>query len=126
MTGPRWTFYDSYLTDTATFEVNPNEGGSPNRKKNLSYQPTTAPDGAVLLFEGRDPARTGQFSGTLLTEAQYDMFETWFSKRYPITMTDDLDRDFLIYITEYNTTRKRAVHYPFKHEYTVSYVLVEL
>lgn len=121
-----WNFTDPYTFETVDFEVNPNEGGTPDRKKTLQTQATAAPDGKTILIEGRDQPLSGSFSGTLLTQTQLDMFTTWFDKRHPITMTDDLGREFTIYITEYTTRRQRAVHYPYKHTYTVSYVIVDV
>lgn len=125
MTLIRWEFYDTYTTDTAVFEINPNDDGTPDRKKNLVTQVATAPDGVVILTEGRDGVKEGTFSGTLLTQSQYDMFVTWFNKRYPIRLTDDLSRQFIIYIKDFNAKRVRAFHYPYKHTYTVNYVVIQ-
>lgn len=122
----RWNFYDPVTLESVDFEVNPNTGGTPDHKKNIQTQATAAPDGGTLLMEGRDQVQQSQFSGTLLTQSQLDMFTSWFNKRHPIRMTDDLNRQFIIYITEYTTQRQRAVHYPYKHTYTVTYLVVDV
>ncbi len=119
----RWQFYDPVSTERVDFEINPNEGGTPELKKNILTQVTTAP-GVVVLQEGRDVPQQGTFTGTLLTESQLAMFNEWFSKRWIVEMTDDLNRTFEIYITGVQVKRERAVQYPWKHSYTVNYVVV--
>jgi hypothetical protein len=121
----RWAFYDPLVLETYTFEVNPNDGGSPQRKKNFSYQNTAAPNGKSLMFQGRDDTKTISFSGTLLTQAQYDTFGTWFEKSHQIRLTDDLSRQFWIVITSYAPKRVRAVTHPWKHTYSIDATVVD-
>jgi hypothetical protein len=121
----RWTFTDPVTSAVYTFEVNPNEGGSPQYKKTISSQSTVAPGGAVILFEGADEPRTGSFSGSILSLGQYQAMTTWFSKRYPIVMQDDLNREQTIYITEFAPKRQRSALYPYKHTFTVNYIVLE-
>ena len=120
----KWFFNDPVSGDNYTFEINPNDGGSASMRKNLVYQNTAAPGGNVLMFEGQDEAQTGEFSGVILSEAQYLKMIEWFNKRYPIQVTDDLGRTDTIYITEFTPQRKRSVNYPYKHEYTVRYTVI--
>lgn len=114
----RWIFTDAVVPETYTFEINPNEGGSPTYKKNVIFKNTAAPNGKTLIFEGRDDPATFSFSGTLLSQAQYTAFQTWFLKRRQITITDDLSRSFSIYITSFDPKRVRAANNPWKHTYT--------
>jgi hypothetical protein len=120
----RWLFYDPQLGDTYTFTVNPNDGGSPQYQKTVGYQPTAAPDGALLAYEGRDQATTAEFSGSILYRQQYDAMIEWFNKRYPIEVTDDLDRILTIYITTFEPKRVRSATYPWKHTYSVKYLVL--
>lgn len=119
----KWTFYDG--SDTYTFEINPNEGGSPARKKTISYKSTAAPDGKTLIFEGRDQPPTIQFSGILLTEAQYDAFEEWWDKRQQVRVTDDLGREYWIYIDSFDPKRVRARSYPWKHQFSITATILD-
>lgn len=123
----RWTFTDAVAADSYTFAVNPNDGGSPTDAKSIQYQKSSAPseEGKTLVFEGRDEPNTSSFSGVILAEAQYHAMRSWFRRRNPITMTDDLGRTFTIYITKFEAKRKRARSYPWKHEYTVEYIILE-
>lgn len=121
----RWTFYDPINLTTYTFEVNPDEGGSPTMAKTVTYQNTAAPDGKTLVFEGRDQPPMIRFSGKILTEDQYDAMMEWFSKRHQIEMTDDLERSYWVYITSFNPTRIRARSHPWKHSYEVEATIVD-
>lgn len=121
----KWKFDDLTDSSTYTFEINPNEGGSPQYKKTIQTANTAAPDGKTLIFEGRDEAQQLTFSGTILSQAQYDAMVTWFNKRHQVRITDDLNRAYMVYITSFEPKRVRAVHYPYKHTYTVNYIVVD-
>lgn len=121
----KWRFHDPSLGETYTFEVNPNDDGIPGYKKNYQTTVTTAPDGKVLLFEGRDEPRRGSFSGVSLSEAQHLAFIHWFEKRNQITVTDDLSRTYTIIIDSYEPKRKRNRSHPYRHDYTISYIVVD-
>lgn len=121
----RWTFYDPGTDETWQVPLNPSDGGSPGYKRNFTYQNTSAPDGKTLVFEGRADPQTLEFSGTLLTEAHLATFVEWWEKRNQILITDDLFRQFWVVIEEFSPKRKRAIHYPWRHEYTVKATIVD-
>lgn len=121
----KWEFFDPVTLEIVPFEINPAAGGSPSYQKNVQYKDTSAPDGKVIVFEGRDRPRELEFTGTILTESQYNMFVEWWDKRYQISVTDDLGREFVIMIDSFAPTRERAVHYPWKHSYTVRATIVD-
>lgn len=121
----RWVFEDPVLLETEVFDVNPSAGGSPGYEKNFLFQETTAPDGKTLIFEGQDAPQNLAFSGTILDQAQYEMFREWFSKRYQIKVTDDLGRQFMILIKSFKPERVRARSHPWKHTYTVEAAILD-
>lgn len=123
----KWYFYDSSVAtpETYTFDVNPSEGGSPTKQKNLIYKNTAGPNGNVLVFEGRDNVKEFTVSGVLLTEAQYTALDTWYEKRHQVEINDDLGRNFSIYITGLRFTRKRSFAYPWKHEWEMNYIILD-
>lgn len=121
----RWEFEDPVTLDTYEFEVNPSAGGTPSYTKNFAYRVPAAPDGKVIVFEGRDPAKTIEFSGRLLTEAQFNAFVTWWDKRYQVNVTDDLGRTFSILIQSFNPTRVRRRSHPWTHDYSVEATIVD-
>jgi hypothetical protein len=121
----KWTFIDPSTSDSATFEINPNDDGLPGLNKTITYQNTSAPGGRVLMMEGRDEPRQGQFSGVSLSQSQHEMFEEWFGRRNQVVMTDDLGRSFVIIITSYEPKRRWTRSHPWRHDYTVSYTIVD-
>lgn len=118
----KWFFHDPIASTTYTFEINPKSGGTPSRKKKIAYQATTA--GGTLVFEGTDEVKDVEIQGTLLTQAQLDAMNTWFDKRRYIEVTDDLARSFTIYITEFTATRSWRRSHPWRHDWTMRYLVV--
>lgn len=121
----KWQFHDPSLGEDYTFEINPNEDGLPGYQKNFAYQNTTAPNGKVLMFEGLEEPRQGSFSGVTLSENQHLAFIHWYEKRNQIEVTDDLGRTFKIVITGYEPTRRWTRSHPYRHDYTMNYVVVD-
>ena len=121
----RWTFDDPTTLESYTMEINPNDGGSPTYAKGITINSTSAPDGQAIIFEGQDSTQTFEVRGILLTEEQYNALVTWYQKRHQVMVTDDLERQFYIYITGLEFRRKRAIHYPWKHEYTLKYLILD-
>jgi hypothetical protein len=120
-----WTLYDYVTAETYDLEINPNEGGSPSYEKTWNVASTSAPDGKVVIFEGRDAPKRVSVSGVLLTEDLYNAFVSWYDKRNLLRLTDDLGREFDIYIERFSPTRVRSVSHPWRHNYELSYIIVE-
>jgi len=121
----RWKFTDPVNLDEYEFEINPSAGGSPAIQKTFQYQNTSAPDGKTIIFEGRDQVQKIEFSGRLLSEAQYTAFETWANKRYQVQIEDDLGRSFYIIIESFTPTRVRRRSHPWTHDYSISATIVD-
>jgi hypothetical protein len=122
----RWSFYDPITLVSYEFEVNPREGGTPGRRKNITSQTTSASDGQAIIMEGAREPMTYEFSGTLLTEDQYNTFLEWFDLARQIQVTDDLGRQFWIFITEFSPKRERAIHFPWKHSYSIKATILDV
>lgn len=116
----RWSFQDDVLVETYNFDVNPNRGGTPSFEKSLSY--STTPAGASIVFEGRDKPRTFTVSGILREESQLTALQTWYDKNYQVKVTDDLGREFWIFITGLDFERAQTRKWPFRHTFTINYV----
>lgn len=121
----KWKFDDPVTSASYTFDINPVAGGSPNYTKKFNYTNTAAPNGKVLVFEGQDDVQKIDFNGTILEQAQYDAFVTWWRKRYQIKVTDDLLREFMIVIESFEPTRVRARSHPWKHTYNVKATILD-
>lgn len=120
----KWTFFDPVTSETYTFDINPNTGGSPPYKKKMAYENTTAPDGKTLMFEGQDEVQQLEWSGVILSEDQHNKYIEWWQKRRQIQVTDDLGRQYWVYLTSYAPKRERARSYPWKHQIEVSATIV--
>lgn len=116
----RWDFDDPVLDETYVFDVNPSEGGSPKKKKNILSTPTVAPDGVVLQFEGYPDPDLIEWSGTILYESQFNTLYDWWTKKHQIQLTDDLGRQVWIYIVDFKFERRRSSIYPWKHGYSIT------
>jgi hypothetical protein len=121
----RWIFHDPILDVNWTLPVNPNDGGSPPFQKTLAYVSPTAPDGKTIIFEGAEAVQALEFSGVLLSQEHYDGFVTWYRKRHQIRITDDLGRQFWVYIESFTPKRKRSATIAWKHDYTMRAVILE-
>ena len=121
----KWTLYDPIDDEGYTFEINPNESGTPARKKTLTYQNTAAPDGKTLIFQGRDEPQVEQVSGVLLSAEQLAAFDYWMDKEHQVLLTDDLGRQFWIFLSALEPKRVRARSHPYKHNYSLSYTILD-
>lgn len=122
----RWQFFDPVLDETLTMELNPNSGGSPSFDKTITEEATTAPDGQTIIFEGQDPPQKLEWSGVILTQTHYEAYATWYQKRRQIKLTDDLGREFWIYITSFAPKRVRKRTVPWFHEFTCRATILDV
>ena len=118
----RWVFTDGVASETYKFEISPNEGGTPPVQKSLTYSSTPGPDGSSIVFEGRDRPRVFSIGGVVHTEAGVTALDTWFDKEYQVKVTDDLGREFYIYITDLELSRAGTRRHPWRHRFRMGYI----
>jgi hypothetical protein len=123
--GVRWRFDDLVTGASYVFDVNPLSGGSATAKRTITTTPTTAADGDPVTFEGDSEMPTGEFAGTVNTQAQYAAFLTWQAARRPVQLTDDLLRRSIILILRVSPKRKYTRQHPSRREVTVSYRILQ-
>lgn len=121
----RWTFNDLATLESYELEINPSDGGSPQYRKNITYQNTIAPGGRTLIFEGKDEPITLEWSGKVLSQEQHETFVDWFDKRHQILLVDDLQREYMVYITSYEPKRERSALNQWKHTYTMKATVLD-
>jgi hypothetical protein len=120
----QWT-----LTDNSTgspvvleFPLNPNAFDPPGYQPQIQEEQATAPGSPVVVFLGRMKAARGQFTGIIHNASWLAIADTWFTKWYPMTLTDDEGRSWDILITDYTKKRlKRAINRD-RHDYTVDFM----
>ncbi len=122
-----WRFEDATEGTVLFMPINPNDGASPHYQKSLTKETTTAPGGTgqTLIFEGSDQAIDFAFSGALLTQEHYEFILNAWKKRHLLKLTDDLGREFVIYIESFNPKRVRSATYPWRHTYDANAVIVQ-
>lgn len=130
-----WSVYDPVLDETVYLEVNPSEdSGSHGINKSIIYAAPistfVSSSGhlkvdAMLIAEGPAERESFQYNGTVYTEAQFNMMRALSNKGYPVEMTDDLGRTFLVYITAFEPKRERSVKFKWKHTYTLAGLVIE-
>lgn len=119
------------LTDNSTgtpveynFYVNPKTQGFDGRKANVTSETSTAPNGQVLLFQGRDKVPTFKFSGHIISSAQYSDMNTWLEKPYPMVLTDDQSRAWTVLITSYTLERVKRANNQYRFDYNVDGLII--
>jgi hypothetical protein len=120
-----WQFTDPIAIETYDLLINPNEGGTPSKGKSMTYLNTAGADGKILAFEGRAAAEQVTVSGVILIQEHYDKLLEWYNKNNFINIVDDLGRSFNVYITGFSAQRQRSVSHPWRHNYTLTYVIVD-
>ena len=121
----KWVFQDPASSDVYHFAINPDKMTSPFAPKKITFQATTAIDGAQLAFEGMAEPMQWQFSGILFDEAQYDAFAYWFHKRNRIWITDHYGRAWLSYLINYDPIPHRDTSHPWCHDWTMTALIFQ-
>lgn len=125
----RWVFFDAVANETWTVPINPNSMTPVDRTKprNLRHSHGWAKDQRVRTFVGKPPAIEWGFGGVIRTKAHYDELVRWTEKTNAITITDHIDRVFLVYLTQFDPTdRKPTPRVPWRLTYTVKATLLEM
>lgn len=116
----RWKFTDLYgaTPNVYTFEINPNEGGSPSVQKNMNIVYNAGPNRGGIIQEGQSTVPILSFSGLILTQTHYEALEMWFDKRVLLELDDDLGRKFRGVFSAFEPTRVRKPFNPWYHTFT--------
>ena len=118
-----WIFREVYDgEDIYEFAINPLDATMPQIQKTLTIQKTAS--GKNVTFQGRNQVQTMSFSGTILTEEHYNVMDEWFRKEKQINITDDLGRQYWVYLTGFNPSRQYSPQYPWRHEYSADATVV--
>lgn len=119
----KWKFSEVHGTETWTWPINPNEGGSPTFEKQLTISSNTGPNTGTIIQEGRMQAPVLSFSGSILTQEQYEKLEEWFFLRALLDLEDDLGRTFRGVFSAYSPDRARRASRPWYHTYSAQFTV---
>lgn len=118
-----WLFQAYNGVDVYEFAVNPLTAKMPSKKRNITKEKTAT--GAPILFQGRDSVPSMTFGGTILTEAHLNAMRTWAIKQNQVKLTDDLGRQYWVYITSFSPTRNYHADYPWRHDYQAEALVLD-
>lgn len=110
-----WIFQEADGVDVYEFAINPLNATMPSPRKTITKEKTTI--GRPIIFQGRDIPPTMSFSGTILTEAHLNEMRRWTLKENQVSIRDDLQRQYWVYITNFSPTRNYHATYPWRHEF---------
>ena len=122
-----WRLWDDRLSEEFVFSVNPSsDGGSfgvvrPVAYKSVcaSYRDSLGVDRVgTVVFAKPDEQERFSFNGSVIFEGQRDDMLGWFSKGYPLVLTDDLGRQFSVFTESFDLKRVRSRQFPFKCNYS--------
>lgn len=105
-------------------EINPSSMEEIARVKTLKYANTTGPNGQTVLVEGADQQKTITWTGHIMTEEQLDTLSAIFELRETSTFTDDLGRQYEVYITDFTPKRVYSPFDPWHHTYTMGMIVL--
>ena len=110
-----WQFIDYSLLQIYEMAINPLDVSMPSIQKKITFKPTAT--GQIVKYEGRPEVQSMSFSGTILTEAQYNTMVSWFNESKQILIVDDLGQKHWVYLTSFSPKRTRSVEFPWRMEY---------
>jgi hypothetical protein len=108
---------------TYVWEINPNDGGSPEIQKNMSILQNVGPNRMNLVMEGQSTVPTIAFTGVILTQTQYEAMELWFDRRVLIKLLDDLGRSFYGVFSKFAPKRQRRGTNFWYHTYDAQFTV---
>lgn len=132
-----WVLYDPITTDQYFLPVNPYEdNGSHTISKGVLFETTSGlyQDAlgndhiATIAAAGPDNPEPFSYRGRVYTSEEIVALQEWVDKNYPVYLTDDLGRSWMIAIESFELSRSsRSRAHPYKHDYTLTgFILSEL
>lgn len=117
----KWSFTDYWKSGATPYqyiwEINPNDGGSPEISKNMTILQSAGPNRLNLVMEGNSTVPTLSFSGVIISQAHYETMELWFDRRVLIQLVDDLGRTFYGVFSKWSPKRSRRASNAWYHTY---------
>lgn len=112
----RWSFHEPVANTTYTVEINPNEGGTPGYTREVRAEPTLG--GHHVFSEDAEQPQHIECSGTILDRTHLEGLAGVFKARRQVLLTDDLGRQWWVYLEAFTPTRQRSRR-EWRHQYTL-------
>ena len=117
--------HDPDSSETYNMEINPNDSGTPTMRNTYNYQTPTAGTNGPIISQGVRELRKLDYSGTLLTENQYNQMLLFSAREYPWHITDDLGRKFAVMCESFEPKRIPSISHPWRHDYTWNLIVIK-
>lgn len=121
----RWIFKEVVSGVTYTLPMNPNQGGTPTRQRQIYLGTTSGPGGKTIVQSGRLQPSQMTFSGLTLTQEHYEKLDEWASKNTLIEIEDDLARKFRGIFITFNPERVRNATRPWRHRFQATFIVTQ-
>lgn len=121
----RWVFQaydfsDPESVDTYVLTVNPTSMKRVFGSQNITDEPTVLSEGKIISWEGAPKPPRWDFSGHILTEADYREFLKWGTTGQRFYVTDHFGVRYLVKVQSFDVTRVRDNARPYHHTYQMS------
>lgn len=101
------------------FDINPDSMTSPYAPRQYTVDRTVAAQGVAFAWEGGFRAHEWQFSGTLLSQDQYDALVAFYNVGRRFWLRDHRTRIWTVTFADLDLVPLRKVGQPWAHRYTV-------
>lgn len=133
MSRTAWKFTDPETLEEYLFPVNPFQDSGVSYNKNFRYLAsiTARKSGfgldtiSTVINQSHIDVKTPSYTGYTYTEEQFDNMQYWANKNYPVELSDDLGRSWLIRIRSFKPERVRSRSFPYKHRYVLEFIILE-
>lgn len=125
-----WILEDPVTSEIYKLPANPAEDAGSNAiVKSVRYQGNSAHYrdslGAdrtfgTLVFSSNVELETFSYSGRLYSKEEFDAWKDWVARDYPVYLTDDLGRKWLVLFSSFKASRAPWRKYPWRHSYELS------
>lgn len=130
VTSGRWTFQEYDFSDvenvlTYEFPINPSRLEETYAEAAITAEATTAYDGAMMIWEGERRPDRWIIAGEVFERIDHDALAYWAAINQRLWVTDEYGRTILAKIVGFKATRKRAMEYPWRHEYSMTFDVLD-
>lgn len=129
-----WILEDPVTSEVRILPTNPHsDSGSNAIIKSVAYQTSMSnyrdSSGVdrtfgTVVFSGSSDLERFAYSGNIYTKDEKDAWEDWCSREYPVYLTDDLKRRWLVMFDNFEPSRVKSRKYPWKHSYVLSGIIL--
>lgn len=125
----RWVFQAYELAvdnsvDTWVLPLNPSRMRRAFGNTNVNTEPTTAPNGKIITWEGAATPPSWMFEGSVLTEAAFRELLKWGKTNQRFYVTDHNGHRYLVKGVSLDVKRVRDIQRPWHHTYRFEVVVL--